>query len=106
MVATFERSAGRLALVHQLAPVASGPGEFPTGPSITFTVGTAKPASDIAILDGPAAIELRSYYSGTSVMTASSPGLTSATVTITSQSAPAFVERQTPPADTRPYTGQ
>jgi hypothetical protein len=32
--------------------------------------------------------------------------LTSATVTITSQGSPTFVEGQTPPADTRPYTGQ
>jgi beta-galactosidase len=86
--------------------VTSGPGEFPTGPSITFTPGTAKPASDIAILDGQAAIEFRTYYSGTSVITASSAGLSSATVTITSQGSPAFVEGQTPPADTRPYTGQ
>jgi hypothetical protein len=86
--------------------VTSGPGEFPTGPTMTFTPGTAKPASDIAILDGQAATEFRTYYSGTSVITASSPGLTSATVTITSQGSPAFVEGQTPPADTRPYTGQ
>ena len=85
--------------------VTSGPGEFPTGPSITFTPGTGKPANDIAILDGQAAIEFRTYYSGTSVITASSPGLTSATVTITSQGSPAFVEGQTPPADTRPYSG-
>jgi len=85
--------------------VTSGPGEFPTGPTITFTPGTAKPASDIAILDGQAAIEFRTYYSGTSVITASSPGLTSATVTITSQGSPAFVPGQTPPADTRPYAG-
>ena len=68
--------------------------------------GTGEPASDIAILDGQAAIEFRTYYSGTSVITATSPGLTSATVTITSQGSPAFVEGQTPPADTRPYTGQ
>ena len=86
--------------------VTSGPGEFPTGPTITFTPGNAKPASDIAILDGQAATEFRTYYSGTSVITASSPGLTSATVTITSQGSPAFVQGQTPPADTRPYTGQ
>jgi hypothetical protein len=83
--------------------VTSGPGEFPTGPSITFTPGTGSPANDIAILDGQAAIEFRTYYSGTSVITASSPGLTSATVTITSQGSPAYVPGQTPPADTRPY---
>jgi hypothetical protein len=86
--------------------VTSGPGEFPTGPSITFTPGPSKPASDIAILDGQAAIEFRTYYSGTSVITASSTGLTSATVTITSQGSPAYVAGQTPPADSRPYTGQ
>ena len=93
--------------------VTSGPGEFPTGPSITFTpmgnsngsLGSGSP-SDIAILDGQAAIEFRTYYSGTSIITASSAGLTSATVTITSQGSPAFVPGQTPPADTRPYTGQ
>jgi len=85
--------------------VTSGPGEFPTGPSITFTAGTAKPASDIAILDGQAAIEFRTYYSGTSVITASSPGLTSDTVTSTSQGSPAYVPGQTPPADRRPYSG-
>ena len=83
--------------------VTSGPGEFPTGPSITFTPGTGSPANDIAILDGQAAIEFRTYYSGTSVITASSPGLPSATVTITSQGRPAYVPGQTPPADTRPY---
>jgi hypothetical protein len=37
------------------------------------------------------------------VITASSPGLTSGTVTITSQGSPAYVAGQTPPADTRPY---
>ena len=85
--------------------VTSGPGEFPTGPSITFTAGSAKPASDIAILDGQAAIEFRTYYSGTSVITATSPGLTSDSVTITSQGSPAYVPGQTPPADSRPYSG-
>ena len=86
--------------------VTSGPGEFPTGPSITFTPAGSGAASDIAIIDGQAAIEFRTYYSGTSVITASADGLTSATVTITSQGSPAFVEGQTPPADTRPYTGR
>jgi len=85
--------------------VTSGPGEFPTGTSITFTPGTAKPASDIAILDGQAAIEFRTYYSGTSVITATSTGLTSDTVTITSQGSPAYVPGQTPAADSRPYSG-
>jgi hypothetical protein len=83
--------------------VTSGPGEFPTGPTMTFTPGSGSPANDIAIRDGQAAIEFRTYYSGTSVITASSPGLTSGTVTITSQGSPAYVAGQTPPADTRPY---
>lgn len=91
--------------VNVTLTVTSGPGEFPTGPSITFTAGTAKPASDIAILDGQAAIEFRTYYSGSSVITASSPGLTSDTVTIVSQGTPAYVPGQTPPADSRPYSG-
>ena len=42
--------------------IESGPGEFPTGPSITFA-----PDSDIAIRDGQAAMEFRSYYSGKTV---------------------------------------
>ena len=48
--------------------VASGPGEFPTGPAITFA-----PDSDIAIRDGQAAMEFRSYYSGKTVIRATSP---------------------------------
>src|SRR5207344_886001 len=47
--------------------IKSGPGEFPTGPSITFTPPGSGAASDIAIRDGQAAIEFRSYYSGTTV---------------------------------------
>jgi beta-galactosidase len=85
--------------------IKSGPGEFPTGPSITFTPSGSGSASDISILDGQAAIEFRTYYSGTTVIEATSPSLTSSSVTITSQGSPAFVEGQTPPADTRPYTG-
>jgi len=91
--------------------VTSGWGQFPTGPSITFTpLGSASlgsgAATDISMIDGQAAIEFRTYYSGTSVITATSPGLTSSHVTITSQGNPAFVQGQTPPADSRPYTGQ
>lgn len=86
--------------------VTSGWGAFPTGPSITFTPGSGSPANDIAIQDGQAAIDFRTYYSGTSVITASSPGLTSSSVTITSQGSPAFQQGVTPPADALPYTGQ
>jgi beta-galactosidase len=78
--------------------VASGPGEFPTGPSITFDANT-----DIPILDGEAAMEFRSYYAGTTVLRASSPGLQDATLTITSEGEPAFVPGATPAVKPRPY---
>ena len=55
--------------------IESGPGEFPTGPSITFA-----PDSDIAIRDGQAAMEFRSYYAGKTVIRATSPGLKDATI--------------------------
>ncbi|HVY37330.1 MAG TPA: glycoside hydrolase family 2 TIM barrel-domain containing protein [Polyangia bacterium] len=83
--------------------IKSGPGEFPTGPSITFTPPGGGSASDIAIRDGQAAIEFRTYYAGTSVIEAASPGLTSATVTITSHGVPAWVEGTTPRVAPRPY---
>ncbi|MGA2029455.1 MAG: glycoside hydrolase family 2 TIM barrel-domain containing protein [Verrucomicrobiota bacterium] len=78
--------------------IESGPGEFPTGPSITFA-----PDSDIAIRDGQAAIEFRSYYAGETVIRATSPGLKDATVEITSLGEPTFIPGQTPPVKTRPY---
>jgi hypothetical protein len=84
--------------------VSSGPGEFPTGTSITFTPAGSGDQSDIAILDGKAAIEFRSYYSGTSVIKATSPGLTAASITITSQGSPAWVEGVTKGTAARPYT--
>jgi beta-galactosidase len=80
----------------------SGPSEFPTAPSITFTPSGSGAASDIAILEGQA-IEFRSYYSGTSVIEATSPGLTSSSVTITSRGTPAWVEGTTPRVAARPY---
>jgi hypothetical protein len=84
--------------------ITSGPGEFPTGTSITFTPAGGSDQSDIAILEGKAAIEFRSYYAGTTVIRATSPNLTAATVTITSQGSPAWVEGVTPPTAARPYT--
>jgi len=45
--------------------IESGPGEFPTGPSITFA-----PDSDIAIRDGMAAMAFRSYHAGRTVIRA------------------------------------
>jgi beta-galactosidase len=84
--------------------VTSGPGEFPTGPSITFSPPSTDPQSDIVIRDGTAAIEFRTYYSGTSVITATSPGLKSDTVTITSQGSPAFEPGVTPSTPLRTYS--
>ncbi|MGD0836178.1 MAG: glycoside hydrolase family 2 TIM barrel-domain containing protein [Polyangia bacterium] len=84
--------------------VTSGPGEFPTGPRITFTPPGSGAASDIAILEGQAAIEFRTYYSGTSVITATSPGLTSSSVTITSTGSPVYQPGVTPATPVRPYS--
>jgi hypothetical protein len=78
--------------------VESGPGEFPTGPAIAFD-----PKSDIAIRDGEAAMEFRSYYSGKTVIRATSPGLKDATITINSLGEPKFVAGKTPPVKPRPY---
>ncbi len=63
--------------------IISGSGEFPTGSSILFQDG-----SDIAIRDGKAAIELRSYYAGKTVIRATSPGLKPNEITITSTGGP------------------
>jgi hypothetical protein len=78
--------------------VESGPGEFPTGLSIAFA-----PDSDIAIRDGQAAMEFRSYYSGKSVIRATSPGLKDATLTLTTLGEPKFVAGKTPAPKSRPY---
>lgn len=78
--------------------VVSGPGEFPTGRTITFEEGT-----DIRILDGKAAIEFRSYFAGTSVIEATSPGLPSARIHIRFTGAPEFREGVSPVAASRPY---
>ncbi len=78
--------------------IASGPGEFPTGPSITFAA-----ESDITIRDGQAAMEFRSYHAGETLIRATSPGLKDATVTIISLGESKFVPRVTPPVKPRPY---
>ena len=72
-------------------------------PSITFTPPGSGSASDIAIRDGQAAIEFRTYYSGVSIIEATSSGLASSSVTITSQGSPAWVEGTTPRVPPRPY---
>jgi hypothetical protein len=95
-------------LLANTAPITltilSGPGEFPTGRSITFTPPGSGAASDIAMLEGQAAIEFRAYQSGTSVIQATSPGLTPASITITSSGSPAFVPGVTPLVAARPYS--
>jgi hypothetical protein len=79
--------------------IESGPGEFPTGPSITF-----EESSDIKITAGRAAIAFRSYHGGATVIRATSPGLEPATIVITTEGEPRFVPGVTPPAPARPYT--
>ena len=78
--------------------IESGPGEFPTGPSITFA-----PDSDITIRDGEAAMEFRSYFAGKTVIRATSPGLKDATIAITSSGGPKFIAGKTPSVKPRPY---
>ena len=78
--------------------VESGPGEFPTGTEITFA-----PDSDIAIRDGQAAMEFRSYFAGKTLLRATSPGLKDATLEITSLGEPKFIAGKTPPVQPRPY---
>lgn len=65
--------------------IVSGPGEFPTGRSITFSHD-----SDIRILDGQAAISMRAYYSGKSVVEAVSEGLEPARIEVTFCHAPKY----------------
>lgn len=57
--------------------IVSGPGEFPTGTTILFNE-----KSDIRILDGQAAIALRSWYAGKTTIRATSSGLKSAEINI------------------------
>ena len=78
--------------------IESGPGEFPTGPSITFASD-----SDITIRDGQAAMEFRSYHAGRTLIRATSPALQDATIEITSHGEPKFIAGKTPPVKPRPY---
>ncbi|MFT3787326.1 MAG: glycoside hydrolase family 2 TIM barrel-domain containing protein [Tepidisphaeraceae bacterium] len=79
--------------------VVRGPGEFPTGPSISFSQH-----SDIRIADGQAAIEFRSYSAGRTTIRAESPGLQSAEIDLQFDGAVAYEEGVTPPVQPRPYT--
>jgi hypothetical protein len=105
LLVTVEDSAGKW--LSNTPPVTftivSGPGEFPTGRSITFTPASGDPQSDIAIRDGKAAIEFRSYYGGKSVIRASSPGLEDGTITIATLGDPKFIPGKTPLIADRPY---
>ena len=76
----------------------SGPGEFPTGNMIRF-----EPDSDIRIMDGKAAIAFRSYYAGTSVLEATSPGLKPARIEIVFQGNEAYKKGLTPEVKERSY---
>ncbi|KAB7790375.1 glycosyl hydrolase family 95 catalytic domain-containing protein [Bifidobacterium leontopitheci] len=58
--------------------VTDGPGVLAGGKTYTFT-------KDVSMKDGKAAIEFRSYYSGTTTLTASAEGLPDATLTITTK---------------------
>ncbi|SNT02757.1 glycoside hydrolase family 2 protein [Sphingopyxis indica] len=79
--------------------IESGPGELPTGRTIRFA-----PDSDIPIRDGQAAIAMRSWQSGKTVLRARSPGLKDAVLVIETTSGPAFVPGVTALAPDRPYT--
>ena len=76
----------------------SGPGEFPTGGKIRFTSD-----SDIRIMDGKAAITFRSYYAGTAVIEATSPGLKSARIEIAFEGERSYKNGITPTVKQRPY---
>ena len=80
--------------------IISGPGEFPTGRSITFKNTTR---NDIQILDGHAATEFRSYHGGVTIIEATSAGLESAQLEITTVGMPIFKEGVTEVVKDRPY---
>jgi hypothetical protein len=78
--------------------IESGPGELPTGRAIRFA-----PDSDIPIRDGQAAIAMRSWQKGRSMLRASSPGLADALLSIDTLSGPDFVPGVTALAPNRVY---
>ena len=78
--------------------IVSGPGEFPTGRSIHFEAD-----SDIRIQDGQAAIAIRSYYAGKTVVEAMAEGLDPARVTIDFEGETKYQEGVTPVVKERPY---
>jgi len=56
-----------------------------------------------AIRDGEAAMEFRSYYSGKTMIRATSPGLKEAAIEIATLGEPKYVAGKTPPVKQRPY---
>jgi len=78
--------------------IVSGPGEFPTGRSITFSN-----KSDIFIGDGKAAIEFRSYYGGKTVIKAVSTGLQSDSIVIITKGQPMYIAGKSEVAPDRAY---
>ena len=78
--------------------IVSGPGEFPTGRSILF-----EKDSDIRIMDGQAAISVRSYYAGTTLIEAVSSGLRKASVKLEFVGENKYVEGVTPKVESREY---
>ena len=78
--------------------VLSGPGEFPTGRSTLFSAD-----SDIRIADGKAAMALRAYYAGHTVVEASSSGLESGRVQLEFTGAPEYEEGKSVQVLSRPY---
>ena len=78
--------------------ILDGPGELPTGRSISFSDN-----SDIRIQDGLCAITLRSYYSGITLVEASSEGLHSDTLCLTFNGAPEYKPGVSHQTENRPY---
>ena len=78
--------------------IKSGPGQFPTGRSICFS-----PDDDIYIRDGQCAITIRSYYSGNTVVEASSDGLSSSKVFLSFCNGPIYKKGVTPLYTEHPY---
>ena len=91
--------------------ILKGPGEFPTGRSITFTPPTAKhwkevstnSQCDIRIMDGEAAISFRSYHGGSTVIEATSEGLEPAQIVVDTKGMPQWREGIDKTAPDRPY---
>ncbi len=78
--------------------IISGPGEFPTGKSITFS-----PNTDIDMRDGSAAIEMRSYYSGKTKIKASSPNVQDAFLEIETKGDRPYDRKVSNETINRPY---